>query len=77
MTIETFDYPWFEEMKAKLSSTVLVNCDGWLKEVSKYGLMNEIVEFTKIYYTDRKELDNSHDEKFMRALSEAMQEWDI
>ena len=68
---------WFKKNKDELSPEVLRNCETWMSVVYHHGLENETYSFTRKHYTDREGLDNSHDEKFMRALSEAMHEWDM
>ena len=68
---------WFMEMANKLSPEVKARLDEGIDYIKGYGLMEEVEEWTFRNYKDIEGADNSHDEKFMRAVSWAMDEWDL
>lgn len=71
---------WFFNTSKSLSPNVKNNFDSLLKEVNKYGLIEEVIDFTKRFYDEFKaDPDGLQDEeqRFMNALYWAMYEWDI
>lgn len=71
-----YDY-WFNNQVKKLSPEVKKNFDSLWEQVCKYGMMYEIYEWTFNYFKDVEGSSNEFEEKFMRAVNWAMDEWDL
>lgn len=66
---------WFTEQINKLSSEVKKNFDTLWEVTCNYGLQSEVMEWTKRDF-DSNEISD-FEERFMRAVHYAMDEWDL
>lgn len=67
---------WFESKRDQLSEPIRANFNTWWCAVEKYGLQNEVYQFTKQFY-DANVNQKDEEERFMAALNDAMTEWDM
>lgn len=68
---------WFENQVKKLSPDVKKNFDSLWEQVHKYQMEHEIYQWTYLEFRDIEGSNNEFEEKFMRAVNWAMDEWDL
>ena len=68
---------WFKNQVKKLSPETKKNLDSLWEQVNKYGMQYEVYEWTYNNFRDVEGMNNEFEEKFMRAVHWAMDEWDL